>query len=297
MRITISPGGRRSARRPSDGDDATALRDILGVLKARTGSDFSNYKPTTLLRRIQRRMSVAGVTTLPTYARHVRDQPGEAARLMKELLISVTHFFRDPQTFAMLEKQLIPQLCEAKSAEDQLRIWVPACATGEEAYSIGMLVAAHLERRLDAPAVQIFATDLDEQAVARAREGFYSSAEIADLPDARLERFFHREVGGYRVRRELRELVLFAHHNMVRDPPFSHLDLVSCRNLLIYLNRTAQDRVIQICHFALRPGGYLLLGPSESTDGSGHLFMPSIASCSSINRAPSSAARPHPICR
>ena len=257
-----------------EGDDATALRDILSVLKTRTGNDFSNYKPTTVLRRIQRRMSVTGVTTLASYARHVREQQEEPARLMKELLISVTHFFRDPEAFAALEQRLIPLLCDAKGADDQLRIWVPACATGEEAYSIAMLVAGHLEDRLDAPAVQIFATDLDEQAVARARNGCYSSADIADLPDARLERFFQRAVGGYRVRRELRELVLFAHHNMVRDPPFSHLDLVSCRNLLIYLNRTAQDRVIQICHYALRPGGYLLLGPSESTDSSSHLFMP-----------------------
>ena len=193
---------------------------------------------------------------------------------MKELLISVTHFFRDPEAFAQLEQQLIPRLFESKAPEDQVRIWVSGCATGEEAYSIAMLLAEQAASRLDQPLVQVFATDLDENAIATARDGLYSDNEVSDIPEARLARFFHREAAGYRVRRELRELILFAHHNLVKDPPFSHLDLVSCRNLLIYLNRAAQDRVIETFHFALRPGGYLMLGPSESPDGSSNLFVP-----------------------
>ena len=259
---------------PADLDDSSAMRDILMWLKVRTGNDFSSYKPPTLIRRIHRRMTIAGLATLSSYAAWMRDQPEEAATLMKELLISVTHFFRDPEAFALFEQRLIPRLFESKAPDDHVRVWVPGCATGEEAYSIAMLLAEHVASRLDQPLVQVFATDLDEDAIARARDGLYSDAEISDVPEARLARFFHREAAGYRVRRELRELILFAHHNLVKDPPFSHLDLVSCRNLMIYLNRAAQDRVIETFHFALRPGGYLMLGPSESPDGSSDLFAP-----------------------
>ena len=184
----------------------------------------------------------------------------------------MTHFFRDGEVFSALEQRLIPRLFDNKTPNDAVRVWVPACATGEEAYSLAMLLAEYRESRIDQPSVQIFATDLDERAIATAREGFYKDTEIADVSDARLDRYFHREPAGYRVRRELRELILFAHHNIVKDPPFSHQDLISCRNFLIYLNRPAQDRVIDKFHFALRPGAFLLLGPSESLDGSAELF-------------------------
>ena len=259
---------------PADLDDSSAMRDILMLLKVRTGNDFSSYKPATLFRRIHRRMTIAGLMSLSSYAAWMREQPEEAVTLMKELLISVTHFFRDPEVFALFEQRLIPRLFESKTPDDHVRVWVPGCATGEEAYSIAMLLAEHAASRLDQPLVQVFATDLDEHAIARARDGLYSDAELSDVPEARLARFFHRVAAGYRVRRELRELILFAHHNLVRDPPFSHIDLVSCRNLLIYLNRAAQDQVIETFHFALRPGGYLMLGPSESPDGSSELFVP-----------------------
>jgi two-component system, chemotaxis family, CheB/CheR fusion protein len=257
----------------ADTDDVSALRDILTLLKVRTGHDFSNYKQNTLLRRIHRRMTVVGLPTVGSYAQWVREEANEPPTLLKELLISVTHFFRDAEAFTLLEERLIPRLFTARTAQDQVRIWVPGCATGEEAYSIAMLLCEYLDGSIDQPSVQIFATDLDEEAVAIAREGFYGDAGIVDLSEARLERFFQRQTSGYRIRRELRELVLFAHHNIVKDPPFSHLDLISCRNLLIYLNRSAQDRVIETFHFALRPGGYLLLGPSESPDGSNDLFI------------------------
>jgi two-component system CheB/CheR fusion protein len=250
-----------------------ALREIMALLRVRTGHDFSNYKPATLLRRILRRVNVTGQHTLTAYGRLIREQPDEALKLMKDLLISVTHFFRDPEVFTVLEQRVIPRLLEHKGIEDQVRVWVPGCATGEEAYSIAMLLSEQLDQRLDAPTVQVFATDLGEDVIATAREGFFREADVADVPERRLERFFLRQDEGYRIRRELRELMLFAHHNVIKDPPFSHLDLISCRNLLIYLNRMAQERVLETFHFALRPGGLLMLGPSESTEST-ELFLP-----------------------
>jgi two-component system, chemotaxis family, CheB/CheR fusion protein len=255
-------------------DEPDALREVLSLLRVRTGNDFANYKPGTLMRRLQRRLHVVGAPTLNVYARLVREQPQEAVMLMKDLLISVTHFFRDPDAFLVLEQKVVPRLFANKGRGDQVRVWVPGCATGEEAYSIGMLLSEYLDGRIDPPHIQIFATDLDEEAIAAAREGFYTEADVVDVPDKRLERFFHREPSGYRVKRELREMMLFAHHNVIKDPPFSYLDFISCRNLLIYLNRTAQERVLETFHFALRPSGLLMLGPAESPDGSADLFAP-----------------------
>ena len=219
-----------------------------------------------------RRIHLRHLPDLQAYARFLRENPQEAVTLMKELLISVTHFFRDPLAFDALTAKVLPHIIEDKGRQDQIRVWVPACATGEEAYSIAMLLAEHTEGALEQPQIQVFATDLDEQAIAGAREAFYTNSDVADLSEERLQRFFVREAGGYRVRRELRELVLFAPHNVIRDPPFSHLDLISCRNLLIYLNRAVQERVIETFHFALRPGGFLFLAPSETPDSSHDLF-------------------------
>ena len=253
-------------------DEPEALREVLSLLRVRTGHDFSNYKPPTLIRRLQRRLHVVGSPSLSAYARAMREQPQEAMLLMKDLLISVTHFFRDPDAFAVLEQRVIPRLFEHKTREDQIRVWVPGCATGEEAYSIAMLLAEHADSCAEPPHIQVFATDLDENAIASAREGFYTDADVVDLEEKRLERFFHREGSGYRVRRNLREMMLFAPHNVIKDPPFLHLDLISCRNLLIYLNRSAQERTLETFHFALRPGALLMLGPSESPDGASDLF-------------------------
>jgi two-component system CheB/CheR fusion protein len=249
-------------------------RDILSVLRIKTGQDFSNYKPATLRRRVERRLNVRGLTTLAEYARLLREDPHEPAALMKELLISVTNFFRDPEAFAALEARVIPALFERKRAGDQVRVWSAGCATGEEAYSLAILLAERSSALIDGPSIQVFATDLDEAAVAQAREGIYAEADLVDVSPERLQRFFQRGPGGHRVRRELREMVLFAHHNVIRDPPFSHLDLIACRNLLIYLNRQIQERLIETFHFALRPGGYLFLGASETADGELDLFVP-----------------------
>jgi two-component system CheB/CheR fusion protein len=267
-------GDGNLAVRPRTDGDAEAMREILTVLRVRTGHDFSNYKSGTVRRRVERRIHLHNLPSLQAYARGLKENPDEAVALMRELLISVTHFFRDGAAWQALAERVIPRIFQDKSGSDQIRIWVPACATGEEAYSVAMLLAEHAAVALEQPALQVFATDLDEAAIGIAREAFYTDAEVADVSETRLRRFFTRENGGYRVRRDLRETVLFAHHNVIKDPPFSHLDLISCRNLLIYLNRAVQERVVETFHFALRPGGYLFLGGSETPDSSQDLFTP-----------------------
>lgn len=252
--------------------DERALHDIFLQLRSRTGHDFSNYKHGTVLRRIARRMAIHELPDIASYARLVREHPNEPQALLKDLLISVTNFFRDREAFDALQRRVIPKLFENRSADDQVRVWIAGCATGEEAYSIAILLAEYAAAHPDAPAVQLFATDIDEAAIATARDGAYTWNDAADVSPERLRRFFTKESTVYRVCKELREIILFAHHNIIKDPPFSHVDLVSCRNLLIYLNRTAQQRVLNVIHFALNPGGYLFLGASESIEGFGDLF-------------------------
>ncbi|HEX7887967.1 MAG TPA: CheR family methyltransferase [Ramlibacter sp.] len=255
--------------RPQDAD--APLRDILTLLRTRTGRDFAHYKRATILRRIGRRMQVNGVETLPQYMDCLRTRPGEPAALLQDLLITVTNFFRDAGCFSALE-QHIPELFHGKGPHDTVRVWVAACATGEEAYSVAMLLAEHA-RTMDAPPlIQVFATDLDEDAISAAREGIFSDAIEADVSEERLRRFFVKEHRGYRVRRELRETVLFAVHDVLKDSPFSRLDLVTCRNLLIYLTREAQRRVFDIFHFALQPQGRMFLGSSEAVEDGSPLF-------------------------
>jgi two-component system CheB/CheR fusion protein len=248
-------------------DDEQVLMEVFTILRLRTGHDFINYKRPTVLRRIERRMAIRDVATLSDYAAFLRDRQDEAHALLSELLISVTNFFRDHEVWDTVEQDLIPRLLASKGTEEHVRVWVPGCATGEEAYSLAMLLAEKAP-----PNVQVFATDLDEQAIARARDGWYSDTEVADIPPERLRRFFLKDGDGYRVRRDLREMMLFAHHNLIKDPPFSHLDFISCRNLLIYFNRAAQQRALEVMHFALNRGGYLLLGTAETVDGSPSLF-------------------------
>jgi PAS domain S-box-containing protein len=249
-----------------------ALREVFTLLRQRTGHDFSNYKQATLLRRIERRINVRSLPDLPSYAAFLAQNAEESHALLKDLLISVTNFFRDKRPFQALEQDILPTIFQGKKADDLVRIWVAGCATGEEAYSLAMLVAERTAGLLDAPKVQIFATDIDEAAIATAREGLYTLNDAADVSPERLLRFFTKEGDSYRVQRELRELVLFASHNFLKDPPFSRLDLVSCRNVLIYLNATAQERVMETFHFALKPAGFLFLGASESVDGTSDLF-------------------------
>lgn len=247
------------------------LREVLGFLRLRTGRDFSCYKRATILRRIGRRMQVNGIAVLPEYLACLRTRPGEAGALLQDLLISVTNFFRDSDCFAALEPH-IATLFGGKGAADPVRVWISACATGEEAYSVAMLLSEHARTLEVAPPIQIFATDLDDEAIRVAREGVYPPTIEADVSEERLHRFFVKEPRGYRVRREVREMVLFAVHDVLKDSPFSKLDLVTCRNLLIYLGRAAQTRVFETFHFALQPGGLMFLGASESVDDGSTLF-------------------------
>ena len=260
-----------AARTDVDGADnepaiADALRDILTLVRIRTGHDFTWYKRPTLYRRIARRMHVCQTATITEYHRYLRERPSELSSLLRDFLISVTNFFRDPEAYDALARQIVPHLFANKGAADPVRVWITGCATGEEAYSIAMLLLEHNARLHEPVPIQLFATDIDEDALAEARAGRYPASIAADVSPERLERFFVHETGGYRISRELRERVLFSPHNVLRDPPFSRLDLISCRNLLIYLNREAQDRVLDVFHFGLRATGYLFLGGSESAE-------------------------------
>jgi two-component system CheB/CheR fusion protein len=272
-RVQLPPesGPNPAIAPPSPSADEAALRDVLAFLHARTGRDFSYYKRATIVRRIARRMMVNEVEQLSDYLSYLRIHPGESGALLQDLLISVTNFFRDRAAFEALEAH-IPELFKNKTHADVVRVWVPACASGEEAYSIAILLSEYA-RTLDAPpSLQVFATDLDEEVLAEARHGLFPVTISHDVSPERLQRFFVKEHRGYRVRRELREVLLFAVHDLLKDSPFSRLDLLSCRNLLIYLNSAAQRRAFAVFHFALRPEGRLFLGTSESADDSSQLF-------------------------
>jgi two-component system, chemotaxis family, CheB/CheR fusion protein len=267
----IRDGEKLSIEGIPRGDEELVTR-ILAHVRVRTGHDFSSYKRSTVMRRIARRIQITRSKDLSDYYAFLREQGEEAQSLVNDLLISVTTFFRDGEVFKALGSQVVPLLFEGKDANDAVRIWVPGCATGEEAYSIGMLLLEEMTKRDIRPRVQVFGTDLDNVALAAAREGRYPTAIEADVSEDRLHRFFTREGDHYRVKRELRELAIFAFHSVLRDPPFSRMDLISCRNLLIYLDRGLQEQVCGTFHYALNPGGFLLVGSSETADNPPGLF-------------------------
>ena len=258
----------------SDADEADterSLHEIFAVLRVRTGHDFNQYKRGTVLRRLGRRMQLTGVTDLPAYLALLRSRADEVQALLQDLLISVTNFFRDRPAWTALEAA-IPRLFAGKAPADQVRVWVPGCATGEEAYTVAMLLVDYAETLDQAPAIQVFATDIDADAIEQARQGLYAETIAGDVTPDRLRRYFVLDHGRYRVRKDLRERILFAPHNILRDPPFLKVDLITCRNLLIYLNREAQEQVMRSFHYSLCPDGLLLLGGSESVDGMPNLF-------------------------
>ncbi|HJU20251.1 MAG TPA: CheR family methyltransferase [Stellaceae bacterium] len=264
-----------AARKGPDGitrETADYLMQICAVLRTRTGHEFSGYKERTLIRRVQRRMEVLQIDAVPEFLDRLRRDPREVDLLFHDLLIGVTSFFRDPESFEALEKQVIPRLFEGKGADDTVRVWVPGCATGEEAYSIAILLREYMPQSCAAPKLQIFASDIDEHALDVARTGRYPASVARDVPAARLKQYFVREDGTYRVGSELRGICLFASHNLLRDAPFSRLDLISCRNLMIYLGNELQSRVIPLFHYALRDGGCLFLGASENVTRHPRLF-------------------------
>ena len=248
------------------------LRDVLTLLRVRTGHDFSNYKRATIVRRLVRHLQIHETDDLEVYLQILREKPDEVLSLLKNLLINVTNFFRDKEAFSALEKKVIPNLFEEKTSGDQVRVWVAGCSSGEEAYSMAILLREYAATLSDPPRIQVFASDVDEDAITEAREGRFTEAVVSDVPPERLRQYFVKDEGGYRVRKQLREMVLFAPHNILRDPPFSRIDLISCRNVMIYLNRETQEKVFQVFHFALRERGYLFLGSSESAESTSNIF-------------------------
>jgi two-component system CheB/CheR fusion protein len=253
-------------------DGRKHLVRIYALLRSKTGHDFSRYKDSTFIRRVRRRMQIVQVTTLPAYVEVLRKEVREVELLFRDLLIGVTHFFRDTGAFEAMGSEVIPKLVDGKGADDQIRVWVPGCATGEEAYSLAILLRERLSKGDRTPRVQIFATDIDDQALELARLGRYSDAIARDVSAERLDRFFVKDGSFYRVAKDIREMCVFSVHNLIKDAPFSKLDLISCRNLLIYLDASLQNRVIPLFHFALRHGGYLFLGPSENVTQGSKLF-------------------------
>ena len=249
-----------------EADERRRLQRVLALVRARTGRDFSRYKRATVLRRIARRMQMSSVEDLEAYLEILRGDAGEVSALADDLLINVTSFFRDPDVFERLARDVVPALFEGRGPDQAVRVWSVGCATGEEAYSLAIVLHEEAARREAPPSFQVFASDLHERSLERAREGFYPGDVEADVSADRLRRFFDKEDGGYRVRKEVREAVVFAPHNLLSDPPFSKLDLVSCRNVLIYLQRAVQREVVELFHYALRPNGVLVLGSSETTD-------------------------------
>jgi PAS domain S-box-containing protein len=254
----------------------TALEKIVILLRERTGNDFSLYKKNTVYRRIERRMGLHQIDAITDYVRYLRENPQEVDLLFKELLIGVTNFFRDPQVWDYLEKETLPALLAASPNGKVLRAWVPACSTGEEAYSLAIVFKEALEQIKPHArySLQIFATDLDQDAIDKARAGFFPANIAADVSPERLDRFFIADEHGYRVAKEIREMVVFAPQNIIMDPPFTKLDILTCRNLLIYLGPELQAKLIPLFHYALNRNGILLLGSAETVGSFTSLFAP-----------------------
>ncbi len=248
------------------------LQRILAYLRSRTGHDFLRYKRSTIYRRLARRMQVRKIGTLSEYLAFTKRKPEEVQNLFHDLLISVTTFFRDPAFFEALATKVISKLCELDVTTGPVRVWVPGCASGEEAYSIAILFAEEAAKRDMRAEVQVFASDIDGPALSIAREGRYPLAIEGDVGEERVRKYFTREADHLHIRREIRDMVLFATHSLLKDPPFSKLHLISCRNLLIYLEKDLQQQVLATFNYALRPGGYLFLGSSESADNPHGLF-------------------------
>ena len=250
----------------------SALNKIFILLRAQTGHDFSQYKPGTIQRRIQRRMALHQIEKLENYVKFFQQTPSEATALFRDLLIGVTHFFRDSEVFQLLADQVIPQLFDGKSAGAPVRLWVAGCATGEEAYSLAILLAEQMETLKQGYKIQVFATDIDDHAIATARAGRYPAGIALNVSPERLARFFTVESDGYRINKNIRDLLVFSEQDVLKDPPFSKIDLISCRNLLIYLGVDLQKKLIPLFHYALNPNGILMLGTSEGIGEFGDRF-------------------------
>jgi len=264
----------RAARRvsPLPAETPGTMQKIFMLLRSKTGHDFSLYKKNTIHRRIEKLMSVHQFEDASQYVRYLQDHPDKVKLLFRELLIGVTNFFRNAEAFDILRKKILPKMLSGKPENYELRVWTPGCATGEEVYSIAMVIREYMDELKHNFRVQIFGTDIDEEAIARARSGLYPGNIGLDVAPQRLKRFFIKEDNGYRIRKEIREDVVFAIQNVIKDPPFTRLDLISCRNLMIYFDPELQNKLIPLFHYSLNPGGILFLGPSESVGGFSDLF-------------------------
>jgi two-component system CheB/CheR fusion protein len=275
MPIRLAEFARSFASGETEGDAAAAENGadaIYRILLDQVGHDFSGYKEKTFMRRVRRRMQVLQIDHLDIYVERLRAEPDEVSMLFRDLLIGVTSFFRDPDAFATLTAEVIPKLFEGRGASDNVRIWVPGCATGEEVYSLAILLREHMQTLRSPPKVQLFATDIDEAALAVARAGRYPASLLDHVSPQRLKRFFKGDDVSYVINKDIRELCMFSPHSVIRDPPFTRIDLISCRNLLIYFGVSFQSHVIPVFHFALRPRGYLFLGTSENISQHVDLF-------------------------
>ncbi len=271
---------------------ADHVDDLCRTLRTAIGHDFSGYKRTTLVRRVERRMHVLGIGTGHAYLQRIRSDKVECEALFRDLLINVTRFFRDSEHFETLRQQVIEPLVRTRAPGEEIRVWVPGCSSGEEAYSIAMLFA-EATRTTDTPlAVQIFATDIDEQMLQIAREGSYPASALADIPTPLRERYAVPHAERFTIVGPIRDLVRFSSHSLVKDPPFSRIDLLSCRNLLIYFDDRLQQTIMPLLHYAVRPGGYLFLGPSESVGRFDHLFPVLDQSARLFERSPGSPNYP-----
>ncbi|WP_164985662.1 chemotaxis protein CheB [Bosea sp. Tri-44] len=272
MRYAQHPYIEGDATEVIAGASESSFGDVLTLIRARSGHDFRQYKRTTLTRRTHRRMGLAGLDSFDDYLLKLRDDPAELQALVRDMMINVTGFFRDPEAWDALDRDVIGPLVQRAAPDQAIRAWVPACSTGEEAYTIAMLLAEHAETAEKGLQLKIFATDLADNNLAAARRGVYPGSMVESLSSDRLDRFFEKTGESYRIKREIRETVVFAPQNLLVDPPYSKMDLVSCRNLLIYLDADGQNRVLSLAHFALREGGYLFLGNAESVGQRDHLF-------------------------
>jgi len=271
----------------------TSRKAICEILLDHTGHDFSGYKTRTFYRRIERRMQILQIPSLPAYVDRLREDPGEVNTLFRDLLIGVTNFFRDTKAFEALQQLVMPRLFEGKGPSDTIRVWVPGCATGEEVYSLAILLREQAEQSRSRAKIQVFATDIDEAALAVARAGRYPDTLLQGVSKDRLERFFTSEGTSYVVNKSIRDVCVFSSHSVLRDPPFSRMDLISCRNLLIYLNSELQTHVIPILHYALKPNGFLFLGTSENVTQHGDLFSSIDKKSRIFQRRGDDAAMPH----
>ena len=274
-------------------EDKASLAKIFALLKKGSGADFAGYKKTTLRRRIARRMIVNRTETLAAYARRVEGDARELQALYQDCLITVTSFFRDPEVFDALREQVFPLLLEDRAPDAPIRVWVPGCATGEEVYSIAISLLERAGELSRNPSLQIFASDLSEDALGKARAGRYLESIAQDVSAERLRRFFTKVEGGYQVSKTLREACVFARHDLAKDPPFSKMDLISCRNVLIYMEPRLQERVFATFHYALSPGGFLVLGTSESV-GAASAFLAPLDEKHRIYSRKKTAAPPQP---